>query len=481
MRCTLLIVLAAGLIVAAPASAAGPVPPLGHQGRWITDAHGRVVIIHAVNMVYKRPPYYPKAVGFGADDARFLRRHGFNGVRLGVIYKGVEPKPGRYNDAYIGHIARTEHTLARNGVFSLIDFHQDLYNEKFHGEGWPDWAVQDDGLPNPYNGFPDNYFSNPALIRAFDHFWGNDPGPGGIGLVRRYANAWRHVAGRFRSAGHVLGYDVMNEPWPGSPWATCIQPAGCPAFDTGPLAAMTRATTRAIRGVDRRHIMWQEPNVLFNFGAQTHLPRIGAKSGLSFHDYCLDNSAPTCPASEARVFDNADADAARTGRALMLTEFGATNERPHITHIVDLADQHMVSWMWWAYCGCGDPTTSGPGNVQAIVKDPAKPPRGSNVLRPKLARLDRPYPQAVAGTPTSFGYDRDANTFSLKYSAKSPGGERQPRSRRTRVYVPRRHYPEGYDVNVSGARVVSEPDSKYLLLKRRPGAGSVRLELSGAS
>jgi endoglycosylceramidase len=107
--------------------------------------------------------------------------------------------------------------------------------------------------------------------------------------------------------------------------------------------------------------------------------------------------------------------------------------------------------------------------------------RGSNVLRPKLARLDRPHPQAVAGTPTSFGYDRDANTFSLKYSAKSPGGERQPRSRRTRVYVPRRHYPEGYDVNVSGARVVSEPDSKYLLLKRRPGAESVRLELSGAS
>jgi endoglycosylceramidase len=141
----------------------------------------------------------------------------------------------------------------------------------------------------------------------------------------------------------------------------------------------------------------------------------------------------------------------------------------------------MVSWMWWAHCGCEDPTTSGPGNLQAIVKDPAKPPRRSNVLRRKLALLDRPYPQVVPGTPASFGYDRDANTFSLKYSTMSPDGKRQPRTRRTRVYVPRMHYPEGYDVNVSGARVVSEPDARYLLLKRKPRVGSVRLELSGAS
>lgn len=28
--------------------------------------------------VYKRPPYHPAAVGFGDDDAAFLRAHGFN-------------------------------------------------------------------------------------------------------------------------------------------------------------------------------------------------------------------------------------------------------------------------------------------------------------------------------------------------------------------------------------------------------------------
>src|SRR5918992_5759243 len=64
-------------------AAASPTPPLSHEGRWITDGDGRVVILHGVNMVNKRPPYHPAAVGFDAPDARFLGRHGFNNVRLG--------------------------------------------------------------------------------------------------------------------------------------------------------------------------------------------------------------------------------------------------------------------------------------------------------------------------------------------------------------------------------------------------------------
>jgi endoglycosylceramidase len=63
--------------------------PLGHAGRWITDAAGRVVILHGINMVYKRTPYAPDAIGFGDDDAAFLAHEGFDTLRLGVIYKAV--------------------------------------------------------------------------------------------------------------------------------------------------------------------------------------------------------------------------------------------------------------------------------------------------------------------------------------------------------------------------------------------------------
>src|SRR5436189_196663 len=176
--------LCAGLLGCAmpAAAAAAPAAPLTHAGRWITDAHGRVVILHGTNMVYKLAPYYPAAAGFDAKDAAFLRSIDFNAVRVGVIWTAVEPQPGVYDDAYLQQIEQTVALLARKGIVSLLDFHQDMYNEKYQGEGFPDWAVQDDGLPNePKAGFPDNYFVNPALQRAFDNFGANthltSPGP----------------------------------------------------------------------------------------------------------------------------------------------------------------------------------------------------------------------------------------------------------------------------------------------------------------
>ncbi|HYY23139.1 MAG TPA: hypothetical protein VE780_14800, partial [Thermoleophilaceae bacterium] len=80
----------------------------------------------------------------------------------------------------------------------------------------------------------------PALIRAFDRFWANSPGPGGVGLQDRLAAAWRHVAARFSSERRLVGYDLLNEPWPGSAWPTCAHPLGCPPFDRGPLTMFYR-------------------------------------------------------------------------------------------------------------------------------------------------------------------------------------------------------------------------------------------------
>jgi hypothetical protein len=137
-----------------------------------------------------------------------------------------------------------------------------------------------------------------------------------------------------------------------------------------------------------------------------------------------------------------------------------------------------VSWTWWAYCGCDDPTTSGPGNVQAIVKDPRRPPNGSNVIRRKLALLERPYPQVIAGTPTSFSYDPASGVFRFTYSTRTPEGRVLPRRSKTSVYVPRRHYPDGYDVRAQGASVASKPNSQHLVLKRREGAARVTLTVT---
>jgi endoglycosylceramidase len=486
-----LVVLLGGALAlsAAPVALSGPTAPLAHVGRFLTDSQGRAVVMHGVNMVYKRPPYDPSAAGFGDDDAAFLRSQGLNTVRVGIIYKGVEPSPGVYDEAYLDRIAQTVDVLARHGIFSMLDFHQDLYNERFFGEGWPDWAVRDDGLPNQPNlGFPGNYLGMASLNRAFDHFWANDPGPGGIGLQDRYAAAWRHVAERFRGRPYVMGYDLLNEPWPGSAYPTCANPAGCPAFDQV-LGAFSARTIRAIRQVDPRNLVWYEPNVIFNSGAQTQHPATGDRqAGMSFHLYCLAASSPAgsdptrgsaCDTAEQLVFDNALAHAAKTGDTLMMSEFGAIDDLGLIERQLGKADAAMVSWQHWHYCACDDPTTSGPGSTQAIVVDPKRPPAGDNLKTAKLDTLVRPYPEAVAGTPERFSFDPAAKRFDLSFTTRLPGGA-PAGARPTELFVPARQYPGGYRAEIRGAAVTSAPGASELRLVACPGAVRVTVRVTPA-
>jgi endoglycosylceramidase len=467
-------------------AAAAPKLPFGHAGAFVTDATGRVFITHGVNMVYKVPPYDPATPGFGDDDAAFLAREGFNSVRLGIIYKAVEPQPGSYDDAYLAKIARTAALLSKHGVTPLLDFHQDMYNERFQGEGWPDWAVIDDGAPaQPQAGFPGNYIVQPGLNRAFDNFWANTPGPGDVGLVDRYAAAWRHVAERFAGDEGVLGYDLLNEPWPGTGWQQCANPAGCPAFDRGTFAEFYRRTLAALRAGDSAHLAFYEPNVIFNDGADTQLPDFDDKQlGMSWHNYCLvgdvsgsgGGGGDACNTEELLPFQNARKRAEATGDTTLLTEFGATDDLDTLARVVTRADEFMSGWQYWAYCGCSDPTTQGPGETQAIVKDPAKPPTGSNLKTEKLGVLVRPYPQLIAGTPKSWRYDADAKRLDLTYSTARAGGGSFRGPPLTEIFVPERQYPSGYVTRVRGGAIASAPGAQTLVVE--PCAGVREVEVT---
>ena len=471
------------MLVAGSASAA-PALPFSNAAGFITDADGRVFISHGVNMVYKVAPYEPSASGFSDDDAEFLAREGFNSVRLGVIYKAVEPQPGVYDDAYIDNIAQTAAMLTKHGIAPLVDFHQDMYNEKFQGEGWPDWAVFDDGAPNqPQAGFPNNYLTNPALNRAFDNFWANKAGPGDVGIGDRFAQAWKHVAARFAGDDGVLGYDLLNEPWPGTGWQQCINTAGCPEFDQGRFTDFYKRTMSAVRQSDSRHLLFYEPAVTYNFGGGSNLPDFDDKQvAMSWHVYCLSPTsgatAEACARSELMPFQNAQARTKSSSDPTLVTEFGATDDLTDIKRIAEYADQHLVGWQYWHYCGCKDPTTQGPGETQAIVKDPAKPPEGDNLKTEKLGVLVRPYPQLVAGIPTSWKFDADKKMFTLEYSTQRASGGSFEGRPLTEVFVPKRQYGSGYGVTVQGAGVASEAGSQVLELRACPGAKSVKLTVA---
>lgn len=316
---------------------------LGHEGRWLTDPSGRVVILHGVSMVAKRPPYLPSSLGFDEEDARFLARQGLRVVRFGVIWKGVEPAPGKYDDRYLDQVESAVDMLSAHGIYTLLDFHQDVLNERFGGEGFPDWAVRAAGGPNrPGKG------TEAALQRAQDMFWTNERGPGGVPLQDRYAAAVRHVAARFAERDSVIGYDIFNEPYGGFRFKTCSmnllrprEPSGgfrCREFERE-LGAFNERVTKAIRAVDQKHLAWYEPHVLFNWAAPTTLPDIrGPRLGMSFHAYCPPPEfGRTCEKSVRLVMANAERRAAETGDAVMVTEFGNPSGKV-LGDIADAAD-----------------------------------------------------------------------------------------------------------------------------------------------
>jgi endoglycosylceramidase len=466
--------LGAALALAALAApcAASPAPrgPLHPDGRWLKDRHGRVVIVHGLQLAHKSPPYHPPRASFGRADARLFRSLGLNAVRLAWFWAGLEPERGRYDRAYLAEIVRAGRLLAAQDVFLLVESHQDLYGPKVRGSGFPEWATRDDGAPlGPDMGFPGNYFS-PATIRAFDNLWANADGIGDA-----YAAAWEVVARAFRRSPMLLGYDLFNEPWPGSRWPQCAQPLGCPDFDRDVLGPFQDALAAGVRRADPRGIVFYEPHLLFDFGAASGLPRppepVGPR-GLSWHAYCLGDQGGAagqglCPAEDGVVFGNALATARAMDAVPLFSEFGDTDDRAAIERYLELADAHLMSWLYWGYKDWGD-TPGGAGHGSLFADDTDN----TTLDRAKAMLLSRPYPMAVAGVPEAYRFDPASGTFTLRYAP-----DRTVRAP-TVVFVPRRRYRSGYAVAVAGARVTSRRHAPYLTLATRPRARTVRVTVT---
>jgi endoglycosylceramidase len=474
---------------AGPDAASDAAPPpvvVGHSGRWLLDAQGRVLVVHGVNVVNKLAPYTAQAWGFDDDDAAFLQANGFNAVRLGVLWEAVEPQPGAYDAAYVAQVRETQQLLASHGIYALLDWHQDEYNEAFGGEGLPAWAVNTGGLTpkSPPDSFPNEYSNDPAQKAAWDNLYKDTPGPGGVGLQERLAAAEAYVASQFADDPWVLGYDVINEPSAGS--------ASEPAADTSDLGPFEQKLMQSIRTTDARHLVFYEPTTTFALNGIA-LPSFGdPKAGLSFHDYCLEpgsmsqglyavvcggvlNSSQTSALSHAATASTSNT--GLSGDAVLMTEFGSATPFA-VQMVADDADQNMVPWLNWAYCGCGDPTTAIDPKQEGIVLDPKQPLTGSNVSATALGVLERAYPQAIAGTPTSWKFDATSGAFDLAYTTASPPGVARAPGATTVVFLPPASYPNGYTATVTHGAVVAGAGTSSLVIAADPGASSVTLSVA---
>jgi endoglycosylceramidase len=496
----------------------GPIRSPG--GPYLYDQQGRVVFFHGVNAVYKLPPYelYPapgKPWNFTAADASLMARLGLNIVRLGMTWKGLEPgtapandpaictsgtphDPGQFNqavlDSYLNKLSKTVDLLGRFHIYTLLDMHQDVYNEMFDGEGAPNWAVCTDGVRNtdPPGRWSRNYGTAAAKV-AYRHFWTNDV----VGdLQGEYDRSWAAVASYFRTNPWVIGYDPFNEPF-----STSLVTSGNEQFDaqlecfytgtasvgmaihgapaiTCPADDPAAGVIRRILAADPGHLVFYENDI---FGNRGHPNFVGPMNfpNLVFnvHAYCGERSAKTgnptniagCAAHEqhslkTRSEDRGDlgSPAQPHGPAWFVSEFGATSSAALLDRLTAKADQSLVGWTYWSWKYYRDPTGS---TAEALVMSNGR-------LRPTAQVLARTYPEAIAGQPRSLSFDPTSGAFQLVFVPDH--GIHAP----TVIFVPTQvHYPDGYCARVSGGTVVSKPGSELLEVKNAPTGRSVSVNV----
>ncbi|WP_231861202.1 MULTISPECIES: hypothetical protein [Frankia] len=137
--------------------------------------------------------------------------------------------------------------------------------------------------------------------------------------------------------------------------------------------------------------------------------------------------------------------------------------------LASAADAFGLSWFYDAPSGTGG--TVGTDPPQAL---------GGGSLPAAPAEIVRPYPVAVAGTPESLRFD-DARVLTVSYRTEGPAGGSLAPGAATAISVPAWSYPQGYQVQVVGARVTSAPGAGLLCVVAEPGAARVDVRVSPAT
>lgn len=179
------------------------------------DGNGQQIILNGINHVVKNP----KTNYINPDDKHLFkdfRKYGFNCIRYGIVWDGLEPEPGVINQKYLQEIDKRVQWAEENGIYLILDMHQDLFSRKY-SDGAPEWATLSDSLPHQTGDvWSDAYLLSPAVQRAFDNFWSNKPAKDGIGIQDHYIHLWEILAKRYADSPSVAGFDIMNEPFMGS-------------------------------------------------------------------------------------------------------------------------------------------------------------------------------------------------------------------------------------------------------------------------
>ena len=440
--------------------------------QFILDNYGRYALFHGGNVVVKLPPYLPTEGVFDYQmslitdhDLKTMKRLGFNSIRLGVIWEAVETAPGVYDQDFLNKVEKIINTLGENGIYTLVDAHQDVFARNFCGEGVPYFyvnemgydekcdanaltrllglvgvckTIKDFGFRLDENGLPliedcvkhnfQDYHFFAGFSSAYRNFYENR-----ANIQEKFVEFWKVVAKKFKGNKYVLGYDLWNEPIPGGTMQDIknLIP-GRP--DVVSILPVYKKVNKALREIDPNYILFFEntpvPDTIPLFGG-LFLGSMAEKPGsddepqvYNFHSYCCLSAADTCTHGEASYdksltvcpkfhnnkFKQEIKTAANLKTPMFLSEFGACSDSiscyNEIISVMKITETNFISWNYWGYKPYGDFTTSA---IELVTYEGIYNEDGT-VQNIKEMGLSRSYVMYYQGRPIDLKFEENSNT-----------------------------------------------------------------------
>ena len=176
------------------------------------DGDGNVLLLRSVNFSGQAKGTDDHLFPFTSADLETLLAGGINSVRLLTFWKAVTPDaPGQVDQGYVDAFVAQVEQLSAAGLYVVVDMHQDLWGVPFAAHGAPGWACPPEISAGyePSGAWWTNYAS-PQVTGCFDLFWED------LSLQQDFIDAWTALAAAVCPQERVVGFDLLNEPYPGS-------------------------------------------------------------------------------------------------------------------------------------------------------------------------------------------------------------------------------------------------------------------------
>jgi endoglycosylceramidase len=432
------------------------------QGTELRDAADRVVVLRGVDAGgrSKLAPFAPfdyAASGYDAALASYLDRAqawGINALRVPFVWAGVEPTQGSYDASFLSRYDALLDAAWSRGMYTVVDFHQDVYADVYCGDGFPDWTLPGP-LPAPHDDCPNwggEYLASLPVQTAFDRFWA-----AGSTVQTAYDALWTMMATRYATRPGVIGFEPFNEPG----WGT----ADMATFEATTLSTFYDGMVTRIQAAAPGALVFFDATGPDGLSLMTAVRR-PAGAGIVFapHYYqsnALEGGTPSVDAV-AGALQRWQEKGASYGVPVFVGEFGASNTTPGVEAYLaahfDALDGWNGSGTLWEYSVAAEMWNG--ENLSLVAADGTE--------NPSAAAIIRPFPRAIAGSAVTFSYAAASGGATLAYT---------PRPGISEISVPARLYPKGYTVAVKGG-CADATHAGALLVQADSGATAVQVTVT---